>query len=390
MNCPRCGSERSQSRGWVKGRNKRQCSDCKKWFTSAEEHRGNFVEKDALTVKIDEQTTPMELLEKCGFDSERVEITPMANNWGNTQKQSLSFRWRIKDEYKNKTLLETIKDLDIKPVKTRYKKRDLTDVASIITFTDLHLDKMRFLQNGVIVNEIQKNRKHVIETFIKAIEYAESNASNTVFLPIIGDWFHTNNHRGTTKGNTPQDTSVPERIAFDVIMRLMIEMIETLRSEGFYVRLQVVRGNHDEDTMFKAMTMLDIYYSECEDVEYTINHFARQYTNWGKTLLMFAHGDHEKKKIQNIVGIIAQENRKLWAECDSTLCIFGDVHHTNEWAMKQTQKDHMSVLVKFLRSFDAPDKWHHDSQYIGVPKTGYVHLVHRQHGYIGERLFNFY
>lgn len=392
MNCKHCGSDRLKKNGRSNGCQRYYCHDCRKNFNAQEEHRGNFVDKDVATIKTvsGESNSGDDLLVRIGIDPSVAEVIPMASNWGNTQKESASFRWRFTKEHKDKTFAENIQDLKIKPVKTKYKKLKKSDVASVITMTDLHLDKLEFTSRGVILNEIQKNIDKTMQAFGNCIEYAKLNGSNTVFFPIIGDWFHTNGKHNQTLKGTPQEVSIPNRAAFDIIVRLMAKMIETLRSEGFYVNLNVVRGNHDEDTMFKAMTTLDMYFKDCDDVNYSIDYFGRQYRSWGETLLMFAHGDHAKKNIQNIVGVIAQENRKLWANCTSTLCLFGDIHHTQEWGMKQTQKDHMSVLVKFLRSFCGADKWHHDNMYVGVPKTAYVHLIHKEEGYIGERLFNFY
>src|SRR5690606_1571640 len=115
-----------------------------------------------------------------------------------------------------------------------------------------------------------------------------------------------------------------------------------------------------------------------ENVVVDTSRKQRKYRKYGENMFGFAHGDKEKGKTSQLPLMMAEEEKRMWADTTHRTFFLGDIHHKEEFKFLRA-KDFIGVLVKFLRSVGTTDLWHYDNGYLGIPRTGEVEI----HAYDG-------
>jgi len=249
--------------------------------------------------------------------------------------------------------------------------KDIEKKCVIINAYDAHIDKVTRLTETGTKSDIRKNTRLFRNTFSQLLQWCQKGGSpELIIFPVGNDFFNINDARNTTKKGTPQDTIMHIEDSYRIGLDLIRDCIEEARKVA-PVLVPIIRGNHDKDlTGFLGVTLENIYKGD-KAVNIDNSRLSRKYTQYGKNLFMFGHGDTEKKFISRLPQIIAQEQKKLWSKTDYRYAFLGDLHHRIQYG-RTTIKDHVGVQINYLRAMSSQDYWHHSSGYIGIPKAMYA------------------
>ncbi len=201
---------------------------------------------------------------------------------------------------------------------------------------------------------------------IAASDYKEAVASlfarargkiGRVLLPVGNDIFNSDNIAGTTTKGTPQANSEDSRWpkTFMTGCQILVDAVTTLAKE-VPVDIVIVAGNHDKERCFYLGEYLKAWFRNHSGVTVNNEPKPRKYYRWGNTLIGFTHGSEEKP--DKLPGLMANEEKQLWAETKFRQFHLGHLHH-------EITRDIQGVVIRFLTSLCPPDEWHSSKGYIG-------------------------
>jgi hypothetical protein len=146
------------------------------------------------------------------------------------------------------------------------------------------------------------------------------------------------------------------------------------------VDVLVVYGNHDEERTFYLGDALECWYHNCKDV--TVDNLAtkRKYFKYGKNMIGFTHGYHER--LEKLPFIMATESPQLWAETTNREWHLGDKHHKKDLVYQTDEGEGMTIRI--LRSIASSDAWTTEMGYIGSKRAGEGLLWDKDKGVISQ------
>jgi hypothetical protein len=238
-----------------------------------------------------------------------------------------------------------------------------SDTVALINIYDAHINKLGVIDN----NTIEQNLEIFIDSFNRLLGAVLNYNPTTILIPVGSDFFNSNGLTNTTKAGTPQDNSVKPHTAFDLGLRAVRICIDLARQFS-RVEVIVIPGNHDYDTCFYLGKCLEFIYENDSNVNVESSYTRRKYYHHQNNLIAFAHGDIEKRMVDKLPLIMAEEQKELWAATKYRFWYLGDIHHKQEYKFLRG-KDHIGVEVNFLRSISELDQWHYNQGYVGTPKS---------------------
>jgi len=250
--------------------------------------------------------------------------------------------------------------------------------TALINIYDAHIDKLSFTNNNTITDNINK----FIESFTSLLKSVSHYNPELIIFPIGSDFFNSNGLTNTTKKGTPQHNSVSPHIAFDTGLSAIRHCIDLVKDK-YNIHIPVIAGNHDEDTCFYLGKCINFIYENDKRVSIDSSYTKRKYFSFHDTLLGFGHGAIEKKMINNLPLIMAEEQKELWAKTKFRHWYLGDIHHKQEYQFLRST-DFIGVEVNFLRAISEIDNWHHDQGYIGIPKSSEASVFSKGKGEVAK------
>lgn len=155
--------------------------------------------------------------------------------------------------------------------------------------------------------------------------------------------------------------------AYEAISSVVIECVGELLKVG-KVTIPFIKGNHDEDKITTLGFWINELFKDHPNFNCNKSRRQRKYYHNNNLLLGFAHGDKEKRKMNEMPLIMAQEKPQEWANSKTRKFFLGDLHHNHEFKFMQS-KDFVGASVEFLRSIGCSDSYHDSNGWIGVPKS---------------------
>lgn len=232
-----------------------------------------------------------------------------------------------------------------------------------LSITDAHFGKLAWWQESGESYDL----KIAEAVFVAAVEDLLSKSSGYHFEEILfvvgNDLFNADNRNNTTFAGTPQTTDVRYQKTFTTVRRVIQDVVERLlRPRAKKVRVMMVSGNHDTETVFMFGEVLDAYFHNCADVVIDNQPTQRKYAEFGQCMLMFTHGSEEKHN--DLPIIMAQEDREMWGRTR-----YREIHLGHFHKRKQVNwiglDEHKGVSVRILPSLCAAEDWHTSKGYIG-------------------------
>ena len=300
-------------------------------------------------------------------------------------RQSISFentQSKVDLEDFRKNLIKDIAEYEYPEFKP--KNIVFNEIAALINISDAHLNKLTLVSETGFGSSLNDNVKVFTDKFNEMLTTASAFSPELIIFPINGDLMNDNDSRGTTKKGTPQDNSTKHHEAFKVVLQVIRECIDKA-SQVSKVYVPVIRGNHDEDLIYYLGTVLESIYMGNSNVSVDASRKSRKYIQYGQNLLGFAHGDLEKP--DQLPLIMAEEQKKSWADTTYRQWFLGDKHHSQEFILRRG-KDFIGCKVNYMRSITSTDAWHAKSGYIGVPKTTNLILFDIEKGEKANFSFN--
>lgn len=312
--------------------------------------------------------------------------------WDKTKESSIAFYNKEeidRQEKQQQDFLERIKK--VAPAVKAHKKQHLR--ALIPANFDVHIGKM--------CEEIRTDRRYtpdeavrrVLEGHAELYELAKPMGITDVILPLGNDLIHVDNNKNTTTNGTPQDAYGSVESMTMLAVEMYIRVIEQL-AKNHHVWLAHVSSNHDRVAGWQTSQIIAARFWNDKRVHFNRNTMAntpRKYFIYGRSLIMFQHGD---SKVNDVLGTVMAEVRPHISETDFTYCYQGDKHHKmtyhlGEGKIEAKEKDYNGVTViksqagkrhtihvETVRSPSEADSWHTQGNYINIPAVeAFVHDV---------------
>ena len=281
---------------------------------------------------------------------------------------------------KRDALLQQVKDAKrhaFKYRKPRYKlgRQYLFEVD----FPDLHFGKLAWGEESGDDYDVKIAREMALSALDTLLGFAAHYKVGRILMPIGNDFFNVDNKSNTTTHGTPQQEDTRWQKTFRLGRQLCVEMIDRCAMIA-PVDVLVVPGNHDEERSFYLGDALQSWYHNCKFVSVDNSAKKRKYYPFGRNLIGFTHGYHEK--FEKLPFIMPVEVPKLWAASDFREWHLGDKHHKKDLLYRTEDKN--GVTIRLLRSLSATDSWHFDKGYIGGVRAAEAFLWDRERGLVGQ------
>lgn len=345
---------------------------------------GTYSSKRLLVMNDSESKNPDFILKAHGFEPSLWKIVSLRNNI----RQVISKQDGVVTLYASFLTVKPTTELTLSQINKFYDEliekdnrprinRYTTTTAATnsnkvmveVPIVDLHFGKLSFSEDvyePYNYNLAMDRFNYVIDDVIKNVTHL--NIEKIIF-PIGSDFFHIDNVNRTTTAGTQQDCDLSPQLIFKYGVECLIDGINKL-SQLAPVEVFCVNGNHDFLTSYHAICSLWCYYHNNENVYVNRDTSPRKYIEYGNSLIGFAHGDKEKKRIE---GIMQVEAREAWGRT-----IYKEFHlgHLHSEQVQETN----GIIIRNLSSVTGTDLWHHNSGYVGAIKKSQTFVWDKEYG----------
>lgn len=220
---------------------------------------------------------------------------------------------RIKYVLTNELTAERIRQLNenIKPIKLDRKNKIIDNtsnkqkrincidtVMAIINVADFHLNRRIWGKAGYDSDYTLKMAEKVFKDSIDEIELrlrACPYRIEKIIFNTAGDFLNSDTILNTTTKGTPQinDGNWQESymLAQELLSYAMLKLSNIAPVYHFYVA-----GNHDQMAGWYLVSWLKARFKDIANIHVDDNPKTRQYVEYGKNLIIMAHGDNEGKR----------------------------------------------------------------------------------------------
>lgn len=305
-----------------------------------------------------------------------------------TKKFMLQDLWQVKAVFKKRVDLIALRDLgniildeirkeSVKVPKLEKKKFDEPCLFEADLF-DAHIGKLAWGAESGKNYDLKIARQTYIGAVKKLIERASHYQIEKILYPIGNDYMNVNGESSTTFAGTPQHEDQRWQKTFREGWKIIAESIDML-SQIAPVHVVTVVGNHDVEPAFYIGEILAAKYDQNKNLTFDNGPTQRKYFRYGKCLIGFTHGKHEK--ITELPLIMANERSKDFSETRFREWHLGDKHHKKEyrWLTAQESK---GITVRILRALTETDAWHSQKGYIANIRAAEGFIWHKENGLI--------
>mgnify|MGYP000710265388 FL=1 len=269
-----------------------------------------------------------ELIVKCKIDTDKWEITKYVQNyWGNGETP----HWQVKAWLGKKSTEQVFQDAFVdfldsyKPVSQEVMspkwEGNKFPAMLIINKQDSHLNKYDIDGNNNITDRLA-NIMYKVEVI--ANQATLSNNLDQITYILGSDEFNSEFTGMTTKG-TPQTNTHTYQTSFEYICGHEVLMITMLLQYAENVNVVYVAGNHDEFVGWHMVNWLQTYFRNTERLTFDCSPKYRKYISYGRSALMFNHGDAIKPA--KLAALFPIEYREGWSFHQNFYIFTGDKHH---------------------------------------------------------------
>jgi len=351
-----------------------------------------------------------QLLDKCNIDKDIWDVDHyLVNKWDVTSWQvghpqtwenfQVKAKLKLKEaQHKAKLAGEIFQEMtkNYKPpvidwdINNRsYKDDDGENNLFEVALFDIHFGKLAW--NGETGENFDTKiaKKRFIYALKKLIQRAQGYKYNRILFPIGNDFFNSDTRENTTSHGTPQDEDLRWQKTFEAGCSLIVDGVNILKQLGVPIDIVVIPGNHDFERSFFLGSYIKAWFRNDEQIN--INNAAkpRKYYRWGKVLLGFTHGRHEKENSLPMLMAKDKDGKKHWSETDFHEWHLGHFHRkkTKQYTVldKTNYTDEEDgVIVRYLASLTGTEEWHFKKGFVGQIKAGEGFIWNDKTGMIGN------
>lgn len=223
----------------------------------------------------------------------------------------------------------------------------------------------------------------------KIIQRAMGFPFKRILFPIGNDFFNSDNSQNTTTHGTPQDEDLRWQKTFESGCELIVDGINMLKQLGVPIDVIIIPGNHDFERSFYLGSFISAWFRN--DTQVNINNEAkpRKYYVWGKVLLGFTHGRHEKENSLPMLMAKDKDSKKYWTDTDFHEWHLGHFHRkkTKQYTVLDKTNyvdEEDGVIVRYLSSLTGTEEWHFLKGFVGQIKAAEAFIWNDKTGMIGH------
>jgi hypothetical protein len=280
-------------------------------------------------------------------------------------------------------LFETFQSYAFRPT-FKIDKKDSEKYLLEIGAYDLHLGKLGIVGDSYSLDVARTRLHNAIDSLFHRARGFE--IEEIVFV-VGNDFLNIDRDKpfGSTTKGTPQSNSVTAYEAYRFGRKLLVECINALALKAC-VRVIVVPGNHDEESMLHMGDALEAIYESTPHVHIDNSRSLMKGYVYGECLLIFDHG-HRVKNYKNLASVISQRFRDVWSSVKHIEVHRGHLHSLKTNIMGQVEELN-GIAVRHLGSMSPTDQWHDDSGYISAVKRAHAFVWHKKDGMQCEYYYN--
>ncbi len=269
--------------------------------------------------------------------------------------------------------INTLKVSNKAPKPALRANKNKRDYALVVSPTDFHYGMFGWEDETGEPYNLEEAETRLMEKTERLVEML-THKPDKVIATVGSDWFHVDNHLGTTTKGTTQDMAgTPAQIlmgGFDLARR-HIELLRCIAP----VELICMPGNHDRHSTLALMMYLQAAFNHCDDVSVIVDAKPRQYCYYGSTLIGFTHGDG--KSLRTLPQIMATEQRKEWGEHRYHLWFHGHLHH-------RKSEERGGCMIIQMPSLSGEDRWHSLNGYVTNSAGLAAYIIDKEEGLVSS------
>ncbi len=265
----------------------------------------------------------------------------------------------------------------------RLVKRPETKSENIllVNLPDAHFGKLAWpVETGgrpydvKIASEIYKNaaRMVVARAVATGLKFSE------VVYVIGNDILNSNDAENKTAHGTVVTTDGRYHKTFRKLREVVTELIEEFRQIA-PVRVIPVYGNHDTLSAYHLGDSLECYFHNYKDVSVENAPTYRKYYQFGKSMIMWTHGD--KGKREDYPLLMATEQPAMWAATTFREIQTGHNHKTK-------LDEYHGVRVRIIPALCPADDWHAENGYVGNLRSAEAQIWNINEGLVATLYYN--
>jgi hypothetical protein len=248
-----------------------------------------------------------------------------------------------------------------RPRRPKVKASKAGDRWAVLVVADTHFAKYAWRRTtGGDDYDLSIAERLVGQASGELLDVAGRYKPGRLTVAMLGDLFHYDRPSGETTKGTPLERDGRLQKMIEVGWGSLIGLVEHA-ADTAPADVTLVPGNHDESLSWAFHRMLLERYRDDRRVIVDEAYTSRKYASQGRTLLGFAHGNHAKKKLPQLMALEAAEK---WAACPYREIHTGHLHHqAAEWSRPIETID--GVLVRVAPSLGPPDDYHATHGWVG-------------------------
>jgi len=333
----------------------------------------------------DKPLTKEQIEKKFGVDNI---TTKLSNYWnkeiGEGKYRVSAFIKVISLDSSNELQKETIlKELfQFSPVVPKIK-HEHGKYALEISIPDAHFGKMAWDKESGESYDLEIAEERYSNAINYILSMVDHSTIDEIIFPIGNDMINIDSRNNETFAGTRQDSDSRFFKIIQTVKTILIKTINQLK-EIAPVKVIVVSGNHDPESMFMLGEIMDAYFHNDKNVEVNNSPKLRKYYQYGQCGFQYTHGNEEKHETLGL--IFATEESKLWADTKYRFCKLGHFHK-NKKLNYVSIDEHQGFQVQILPSLSGSDAWHFSKGYNSMKQAkGFLYDKHQ--GEIAQYTFN--
>lgn len=363
-----------------------------------EYYKDKTVVEKVIELTEEEKQDQYAVLDKLGWNSENWEVGKFGlSNWQqHTRSEGTKNLYSVKMEIKPRNVLTPEQQIDaIKEVleEMQFDKYEFEptpmidglneDVFTSLPITDFHWNAyIDELSAGVKWN--RRISKGLYEDLIEQtiVDQQSVNAHKLVF-PIGNDFLNIDGSTYATTRGTQQVSDGSFKEGYKGAMEMHIKAINTFKEHYNEIELMMVESNHSQDSDFTMYLALKQLYENEPKVVARDNYEPTQVVRWGKTMVVYNHGD---TRLAKNCGTLAHMFSKDYGQTDHRYLVLGHIHNGKEhW-------EDSGFNVHSLPTLFPSNEWAKKNGFVSSQRKQVIQHYHKEFGlirsdsYTAERL----
>jgi hypothetical protein len=259
--------------------------------------------------------------------------------------------------------------------------KDERFLYEVSAFFDPHLGRLSWGKETGVDWDMTIGREVILNAGADLLHRAREFPIEKILIPIGNDTFEMNDPTNMTPTN--HNTLYVDGRYVHVFergyecLRDFIDMCLNVAP----VDILWVPGNHDPQTSYHVVRILEEHYSKCNDVHVDRTPPTRKRYLYGPTFLGFTHGCELQNK--DVAAVFMSEFRQDFSTCKHFEVHMGHTHKMKETRLLTGGTEIGGVRIRVLPSLTAPSNWEYQQGY-STFQCAEAYLWSNTHGYAGH------